>query len=117
MQEFNLGITELVTAIAVGAVGLVLGLQRVLKGWKETSTESNIISIMHTELERMSIQNTKLAQELNKLQLEIIQLNKELRNLSFENQRLHSEVSSLTAEVGRLQQVLSKHNIDGGMGI
>jgi predicted nuclease with TOPRIM domain len=112
MQELSLGATELVTAIAVGFIGLIIGVQKLLKGWKETATESNIISIMHTELERMSIQNTKLAEELNKLQIEIIQLNKELRNLSFENQRLHAEVSSLTAEVGRLQQVLSKHNID-----
>lgn len=107
MQELNLGITELVTAVAVGFVGLIVGLQKVLKGWKETSVESNIISLMHDELERLSSQNTKLAEELNKLQIEIIQLNKELRHLSSENQLLHEEISSLNAEIGRLQQVIS----------
>lgn len=110
MQELNLGITEIVTAVAAGIFGLVLGAQKIMKGWKETATESNIISIMHTELERMSQQNTRLAEELNKLQIEIISLNKELRNLTSENQRLHIEVSSLTAEVGRLQLMLGANN-------
>lgn len=113
MQELNLGITEMVTAIAVGFIGLVVGLQKILKGWKETSTESNIITLMHSELERMSTQNTALATELNKLQLEIIKLNGELRKLSSENQKLHEEVTSLTAEVGRLQSVLIRTTLNG----
>lgn len=110
MQEFNLGITEVATAVGVAFIGVILSLQKLMKGWKETSIESNILSIMHTELERMSEQNTKLAIELNKLQSEIMSLNRELRNLTSENQRLHIEVSSLTSEVARLQLVLSITN-------
>jgi len=110
MQELSLSITEVITAVGIALIGIVVGLQKLMKGWKETSIESNILSIMHTELERMAEQNTKLAIELNKLQSEIIALNQELRNLTSENQRLHIEVSSLTSEVGRLQLVLSQSN-------
>lgn len=115
LQELNLGITETVTAIAVAFVGLIMGLQKMMKGWKETSIESNILTMMHTELERMSLQNIALATELNKLQIEIIQLNKELRTLSSENQKLHEEVTSLTAEVGRLQSVLIRTTLGGNV--
>lgn len=114
MQLLDLNISETITAVAVGVIGLILGLQRILKGWKETSTESNIITLMHSELERMSKQNTTLATELNKLQIEIINLNGELRKLSYENQKLHEEVTSLTAEVGRLQSVLIRTTLSAG---
>lgn len=106
-------IAQAATLIAVAIIGAIMALQKILKGFKETATETNIISLMHTELERLSVQNTRLAEELNKLQLEIMSLNKELRNLTSENQRLHTEVSSLTAEVGRLQQILQRNNIQG----
>jgi predicted nuclease with TOPRIM domain len=88
-------------------LALAMGVQKLLKNWKITDVESSIISLMHTELERMSTQNTLLASELNKLQLEIINLNKELNNLTLDNQRLHTEVVSLTKEVSRLQTSLS----------
>lgn len=117
MQEITLlglsagDIAQATTLIAVAILSAVFILQKVLKGFKDTATESNIITLMHAELQRMSTQNTLLATELNKLQLEIITLNKELGNLSAENQKLHKEVSSLTAEVGRLQKVLAQNNI------
>lgn len=113
MTSLNLGdIAQATTLIAAAIIAAVMILQKVLKGFRETATESNVIKMMHTELQRMSTQNTLLATELNKLQLEIIALNKELGKLSAENQKLHTEVSSLTAEVGRLQIVLAKNNIE-----
>jgi len=104
-------IAQATTLIAVAIIGGIMALQKVLKGFKTSATETNIISLMHTELKRMAEQNSTLASELNKLQIEILNLNKELGNLSAENQKLHKEVSSLTAEVGRLQKVLAQNNI------
>lgn len=98
-------------ALTFGVIGLAYGLQKLLKNWKATDAESSVISIMHTELERMAAQNTILAGELNKLQLEIIKLNKELHNLSVENQRLNTEIEMLTKEVSRLQIMLVQNNI------
>lgn len=99
-------IAEYSTLAVVAIVGAVVGIQKILKGWKETATESSIISLMHEELERMANHNKVLSQELASLQIEIVNLNKELRNLSDENQKLHKEVASLTAEVSRLQTIL-----------
>lgn len=101
-------IAEYATAISVGLVGLVFGLQKVLTGWRETSAESSVIKMMHDELERLSAQNKILTTELNSLQTTIISLHQELRNLTVENQKLHSEVTSLTQEVTRLQATLNK---------
>ena len=99
-------IAQLAAAIVVGLIAVSVGLQKILKGWKETNAESSVITLMHEELERMSRQNTLLATELNKLQLEIVSLNKELHKLNLENQRLHTEVVALTTEVARLQVLL-----------
>jgi predicted nuclease with TOPRIM domain len=104
-------IAELATLLVIGIVGAVVGIQKLLKGWKETSTESSIISLMHKELERMAAHNKILSQELASLQIEIVNLNRELRNLSDENQKLHKEVASLTAEVTRLQTMLQERNV------
>ena len=54
---------------------------------------------MHTELERMSEQNTALSTELGRLHTEVITLSQELRKLTFENQRLQTEVCALTEEI------------------
>ncbi len=98
-------------ALAAGLIGLAFGAQRLLKGWKETSTESSVLGLMHKELARMSEHNTVLSDELNKLQLELVTLNKELYKLTIENQRLHTEVASLTDEINRLKSHLP---ISGG---
>lgn len=92
--------------IAVAIIAALFGIQKLLKGWKEAATESSVISIMHTELERMARQNATLTTELNKLQIEIVTLNQELRKLTVENQQLHAEVAALTAEVTRLHKLL-----------
>jgi len=102
--------SELATlaAAAVGAlVSIAFAAQKVIGTWKGSQAETSIIGLMHTELERLSEQNTKLSVELGKLQEEIIGLNKALRDLTVENQSLHTQVQSLTAEVTRLQAVLS----------
>lgn len=99
-------IAEYAAAIAMGVIGLAVGLQKVVKNWKETSAESSIVTMMHTELTRLSEHNSVLAKELSLLQVEIISLNKQLLALTAENQKLHSQVVSLTEEVNRLQVML-----------
>lgn len=93
---------------AAGLIAVAIFLQKFLNSWHENKAENSILNILHSELERMAEQNTRMSVELGKLQLEIIQLNKELRVLTEENQRLHSEVTVLTGEVARLQTVLKQ---------
>lgn len=108
-------LAQILGGIAASFLVVILAGQKVLKGWQTNSTESSVMSILHTELERMSEQNTKLAVELGKLQIEVVALNSELRKLTVENQQLHSEVTALTQEVNRLQLILSKNRgHDGG---
>jgi len=102
-------IAQWAVALVLGLTGVAYGFQKLIKNWKATEAESSVITIMHTELERMAAQNTILAEELNKLQLEIMKLNKELHNLSIENQRLNTEIASLTKEVSRLQMMLAEN--------
>jgi len=101
-------IAQASTVIAIAGIGLAVGIQKLLRNWKETSTEGSILSMMHKELERMSEQNTTLSQELGKLQGEIIKLNQELTKLTIENQRLHLEVNILNLEIGRLKGAIIK---------
>lgn len=101
-------IAQTAGAIALAFIAVAFAVQRLLKGWKETSTEGSILSMMHEELTRMSAQNTTLSNELNKLQIEIVTLNKELYKLTLENQNLHQQVVNLTSEVSRLQSVLNQ---------
>jgi predicted nuclease with TOPRIM domain len=106
------------TARGLGIVGLAIiavfvGAQKLLKDWRSTNAETSIITLMHTELERMSEQNTALSTELGRLHGEIIALNTQLQNLTVENQRLQAEVVALTREVTRLQSVLHKGESDG----
>lgn len=93
---------------AVSILALAYGLQKLLNGFKTGTAESSILTLMHSELERMSAQNANLSMELGRLQVEVIALNTQLRALTAENQRLHSEVGSLTTEVSRLQHTLQQ---------
>ena len=103
--------SEVVSAGVVAIIAVVFGLQKILKGWKETSAETNVISLMHDELERMASQNKELSKELMSLQIEIVNLGRELRKLSEEIKRLHHEVSVLTEELNRLQEILKSHDL------
>ena len=97
------------------AVAIIAGLfvfKKLVKDWLSTDTESNIIKIMHTELERLSEQNTALSLELGRLHTEVIALNHELQKLTLENQRLQTEVIALTNEVSSLK-LLRQGNTNG----
>ncbi len=107
LQEVTAGsIAQATTMIAAAIVAAVFMLQKVLKGMKETATESNVMTIMNDELKRLATTNKVLGEELAKFQMEIIALNKQLNTLSMENQKLHNEVGLLTKEVNRLQEII-----------
>ena len=108
MPANNLDVAQIAAGGVAALITLAFLLQKFVNNWNSARAENSVIGIMHTELERLSEQNTKLSSELNKLQLEIITLNTELRKLSSENQKLHSEVTALTGEVARLQAVLQQ---------
>jgi len=99
-------IAQTATMVVIALVGAIFGIQKILKGWKETSTESNLISLMHGELTRLSTHNAVLAEELAKFQLEVVSLNKQINNLTVENNRLYAEIAALTNEVNRLQEMI-----------
>lgn len=98
---------EFIGLASASLIMLVMYLNKFTNIWKKTDAETSIISLMRTELERMSQQNASLQLELNILQKEVISLNKELRNLTIENQKLHAEVAALTGEITRLQLLLN----------
>lgn len=103
-------IAQILAGAAATVLVVILAGQKVLKGWQATSTESSVMNILHTELERMSAQNTLLSVELGKLQKEVVTLSQELRKLNTENQYLHAEVTLLTQEVTLLQSTLAVQN-------
>ena len=99
----NHSLIQTISIVALAVVAFSVGIQKLLKDWKSTSAETNIITLMHTELERMSQQNGVLSTELNRLQQEMITLNNQLSQLCVENQRLQTEVVALTDEVNKLR--------------
>jgi predicted nuclease with TOPRIM domain len=94
--------------VALAVIAVFIGAQKILKDWRGTAAETNIITLMHTELDRMSQQNTQLSMELGRLHSEIITLNQELQKLTLENQRLQLEVIALTAEISELKTLTQK---------
>lgn len=100
---------SIIKVFGMGALAIVtvfVGIQKLVKDWQSTSAETSVITLMHTELERMSEQNTALSVELGRLHTEVIALNQQLQKLTIENQALQAEVIALTKEVTRLQAVL-----------
>lgn len=91
--------------IAIAVVAAFVGIQQLIKNWKSTQAESDVIQIMHRELERMGDQNTKLSTELGRLHDQIIALNGELQKLTIENQRLQVEVVALKDEVSMFKKL------------
>lgn len=104
MDAQNQDIFQTISLGALAVVGLVVGVQKLVRDWRSTQAESNIIQVMHTEIERMSDQNTKLSTEIGKLQEEIIRLNQELTKLNVENNKLQTEISRLTIELGSFKR-------------
>lgn len=94
--------------VALGLIAVFIGAQKIIKDWRSTSAETNVITLMHVELDRMSEQNTNLSIELGRLHTEVIALTQELQKLTVENQRLQTEVIALTNEVSGLKMLTRK---------
>jgi predicted nuclease with TOPRIM domain len=99
----NHSLIQTVSLVALAVIAFSVGIQKLLRDWKSTNAETSVITLMHTELERMSEQNVLLSKELNRLQQEMIVLNNQLAQLCVENQQLQSEVVALTNEVSRFR--------------
>jgi predicted nuclease with TOPRIM domain len=99
----NHSLIQTVSLVALAVIAFSVGIQKLLKDWKSTGAETSVITLMHTELERMSAQNGILATELNRLQQEMIILNNQLSQLCIENQQLQTEVVALTEEVNKFR--------------
>lgn len=105
----NIGqLSEVLVLIAIAVIAAYFGINSIIKSSKSSQAESSIITIMHSELERMSDQNTRLSQELGRLHQEVILLNQELQKLTIENQRLQVEVVALTQEVSRFKELAAQ---------
>jgi predicted nuclease with TOPRIM domain len=100
---------QAVSLVALAVMAVFIGAQKILKNWRSTEAETSLITLMHTELERMSEQNTKLSIELGRLHSEVIALNGELQKLTTENQHLRTEVAALTQEVVKFKQLSTAH--------
>ena len=109
MLDINLEQTvQSLGIVALGLIAVFIGVQKIFKEWRSTSAETNVITLMHVELDRMSEQNTNLSIELGRLHTEVIALTKELQKLTVENQRLQTEVIALTNEVSGLKKLTQK---------
>ena len=106
-------VIQVLGMVALAVIAVFVGVQKLLKDWRSNNAESSVITLMHTELERMAQQNTSLSVELGRLHTEVIALNHQLQKLTVENQCLQAEVVALTREVARLQSVLHKGELDG----
>jgi len=104
VEAQNQDLIQTISLVALAAIGLVVGVQKLVKDWRSTQADTNIIQVMRTEIERMSDQNTKLSSEIGKLQEEIIRLNQELTKLNIENNKLQQEVSQLTLELSKFKE-------------
>lgn len=96
---------QAIMMIAVAIIASLFAFKKLSKDWLTNNVESNIIQLMHTELDRMSEQNTSLSLELGRLHNEVILLNQELQKLTVENQRLQIEVMNLTTELNNFKQL------------
>lgn len=106
MLDSNLEqILQAISLFAIAVIAVFIGSQKILKNWQSANAETSIITLMHTELERMSEQNTKLSVELGRLHSQIITLNTELQKLTVENQHLRTEVCALTEEVSLFKKL------------
>ncbi len=99
-------LAQIAAAFVIGLLAIAVGLQTILKNWKSSNTENSLLQMMHTELERMSIQNKTLADEISKLQMELIKLSNQLSTLTHENHKLQGEVSGLNQEISRLHALM-----------
>lgn len=105
-------IIQALSLFAIAIISIVIATQKLLKDWRSNSAETSVISLMHTELERLNKQNTTLSVELGRLHDEVINLNHQLQQLTAENQSLQLEVIALTKELARFKSMLNKGKLD-----
>jgi len=103
---------QVIGTIALAIIILFATAKKLLKDLSNGNTENSVITIMHTELERMAKQNTALSLELGRLHTEVINLNHQLQALTVENQSLHLEISLLTEELSSLQALIKKGGVN-----
>ena len=98
---FNLDnpIIEALTTGALALVLLVIGLQKIVRDWKTTKAESDIISMLHEEIERMEQLNKKLSDELHGLQQKLISLSQDVTRLTIENNDLREKIADMMKEL------------------
>jgi peptidoglycan hydrolase CwlO-like protein len=111
MEIESNSIVQTISLVALAIIGLVVGVQKLLKDWRTTDAETSVIKMMHDELERMSQQNTKLTEELSKLQLDIVELNSQLTKLNIENNKLQEEISALTIELNSFKKLAALRKV------
>lgn len=110
MLDTYIGEVLTIAGTIAGALVAIAMLLRKFSGmWKSTGAENSLVTLLHTELNRLSQHNTKLMEELEKLHMEVLKLSNEMYALTKENQNLHSEVSQLTREVSRLQLLIREY--------
>jgi len=102
-------IIQVLTAISLAIIAVFVGIKKLLKDWRSTDAETSIITLMHSELERMSTQNTALSNELGRLHTEVINLNQQLQKLTIENQRLHTEICALTEQMAKFKRATNNN--------
>ncbi len=105
--DFN-NFIQLLAAIGLGIIASFIGYQKLIKDWRSNNAETSVIGILHTEIERMSKQNTALSVELGRLHDEVINLTQQLQDLRIENQRLQIEVVALTNEVSIFKELKTR---------
>lgn len=104
-------IVQTISIVGISIVALSVGIQKLLREWRSNSAENTVIKMMHVELERMGVQNSRLTEELNKLQSEIIELNNQLTKLSIDNNNLQQEVSALMLELNNFKKLSRRSEV------
>lgn len=102
---------DAILLIALAVITLTFATQKLLKDWRASKTESNVMELMHEELQRTSAQNKVLSEELNKLQQQMIKLNSELARLCVENDKLQQEVVALTSELNAFKKIAAVRKV------
>lgn len=111
MEATSTAAFDAILVIGLAVIALAFGIQKLLKDWRTGNTESDVMRLMHQELQRTSSQNKVLSEELGKLQQQILQLNTELSRLCVENDKLQQEVIALTSELNAFKKIAAVRKV------
>lgn len=106
-MDIGSSLGEMVGVIGISIVSLAFGAQQLVKRWKTTGAENSVLTMLHSELERMATQNKLLSSYVHALQIEAAQINSELGKMQVENRKLHTEVLILTNELINVRKALN----------